>query len=67
MLQEVSVIDSINIRDTGHVEIRRADRILRDGEVVAETYHRHVLTPGDDLAREDPLVAKIAASVWEDL
>lgn len=64
-LTETSTIDSVTVKDTGHVEVRRADRILRDGEEVSKTYHRHVLSPGDDLSNEDPQVVAIAKAAWK--
>ena len=64
MYSEESVIDTINARDTGHIEIRTSNRVLKDGVVISTTYHRHVLAPGDDLATQDERVAAIAAVSW---
>lgn len=63
-LTETSSIDSINVTENGHVEVRRADRVFRDGEEIAKTYHRHVLCPGDDLIEQDEKVAAVATAVW---
>lgn len=63
-LTEESVIDKIEVLASGHVQVRRATRILRDGELIAETYHRHVLAPGDDVSTEHPRVAAIAHAAW---
>ena len=64
MLQEESVIDKIEVVETGHVQVRRADRVVRNGQVIATTFHRHVLAPGDDLSREDPRVRAVAQAAW---
>ena len=64
MLTEQSVIASINVRETGHIEVRREDRIIRGGVVVAYTNFRHVLAPGDDLTAEDPRVRAVAQAAW---
>ncbi len=64
MLEEVSTIDLIQVTEAGHVQVRRADRVLRDGVEIAKTYHRHVLSPGDDLAGQDARVVAIAKTVW---
>jgi len=64
MLTEISVIDSINVTDANHIEVRRADIVLRNGAEIAKTYHRHVLKPGDSLTGQDPRVAAIAAVTW---
>lgn len=63
-LTETSIIDSINVKPTGHIEVRRADLVLRDGEEIAKAYHRHVLSPGDDLTGQDARVAAIAGATW---
>lgn len=64
MLTEEHVIDSINATEFGTLEIRCAQRILRDGDVVSQTYHRTSLNPGDDLSGQDAKVIAIANAVW---
>jgi len=64
MYTEESVIDTINARDTGHIEIRTSNRVLKDGVVISTTYHRHVCDPDCDMTHEDPRVAAIAAAAW---
>ena len=64
MLTESSIIDSINVKADGQIEVRRADLILRDGVEINKSYHRHVLSPGDDLTGQDSRVADIATIAW---
>lgn len=64
MITEISVIDSINVTEVGCIEVRRADKVLRDGQEIAKTYHRHVLTPGTDLTGQDERVVAVAIAVW---
>lgn len=55
------------------LQVRRVDRVLRDGQVIAKDNHRHVVelhVPDEkgkrvkrDLGDEDPLVQKIAAAI----
>ena len=52
-LTEDTVIDSIDVLLDGQIQVRRADRIFRDGVEVSHTFHRHVVSTGDDLALED--------------
>ena len=61
---EKSVIDTINALDTGHILVRTSNSVLRDGVVIATTYHRHVLSPGDDLTTQDERVAAVAVASW---
>ncbi len=64
MYTEQSVIDKIEVLEDGQIQVRRANRVLRDGVKISETYHRHVISPGDDLAREDVKVQVVAKSIW---
>jgi len=63
-LEEKSVVDKIEILLLGQIQVRRRDQILKDGVEIAATYHRHVLSPGDDLTNEDPRVIAIAEATW---
>ena len=62
-LTEDTVVDRIEVLLDGQLQIRRANRVFRDGVEVAHTFHRHVVSPGDDLSKEDPRVAAIGAVV----
>lgn len=64
-LEEKSVVDKIEVLLDGTIQVRRRDQILKDGVEVAATYHRHVVSPGDDLSEEDPKVVAIANAIWE--
>lgn len=63
-LSEQSVIDQITVDANNNVNVRRADQILRDGEVISTSYHRNVLQPGDDLTGQDPRVVAVAQAAW---
>lgn len=62
--EEVVVVDQILISEGNQISYRQATRILRDGEVVSETYYRNPLTQGQDLTDVPEQVAKIAQFVW---
>ena len=65
MITELSVIDKIEVLEDGQIQVRRADKVLRDGVEIAKTYHRHVLAPGDDLTGQDNRVILIARAAWK--
>lgn len=48
------------------LQVRRADVIMRDGVEVARSYHRHVVSPGDDCSNECDTVKKVAAALHDD-
>ena len=58
------VIDKIEVLESGSIQVRQATRVLEDGEVLSQSYHRHCLSPGDDLSGEDARVSAVAASTW---
>lgn len=64
MLEEKNIIDAVTYRDSGHIEVRVASVILRDGIEIARTYVRHVVEPGADISNEHPKVQAIAAALW---
>lgn len=64
MLKKQTVIDRIEITRDGHIQVRRADLYIEDGIEKAKSYHRHVLSPGDDTVNEDERVKAVAVAVW---
>lgn len=66
MLEKVSVVDKIEVLESGFIQVRRANKIMEDGKEIAKTYYRHILSPGDDITNETEEVAKIAAAIWTD-
>jgi DNA-binding transcriptional LysR family regulator len=61
---ETKVIDQITVTENGIVLYREATRILKDGEQIAQTYHRSSLTPGQDLTGVPANVAAICNVAW---
>jgi hypothetical protein len=45
------------------VQVRTATVIERDGEEISRSFHRHVVSAGDDYSNEDPEVQAICAAV----
>jgi DNA-binding transcriptional LysR family regulator len=65
-LTETKVIDQITVTENGIVLYREATRILKDGEQIAQTFHRSSLTPGQDLTGQPANVQAIATAAWTD-
>jgi len=63
---ETKIIDQITVTENGIVLYREATRILKDGEQIAQTYHRTSLTPGQDLTGQPVQVIAICNAVWTD-
>jgi DNA-binding transcriptional LysR family regulator len=63
-LTETKVIDQITLTENGTVLYREATRIFKDGEQIAQTYHRSSLAPASDLAGVPDNVGAICNTVW---
>ena len=61
---ETKVIDQITVIENGTVLYREATRILKDGDQIAQTYHRSSLTPGQDLTGVPSNVVSICNAAW---
>lgn len=65
-LTETKVIDNITVTENGIVLYREATRILKDGEQIAQTYHRTSLIPAQDLTGVPSNVVAICNTAWTD-
>ena len=63
-LSETKLIDQITVTENGTVLYREATRITRDGEQIAQTFHRTSLTPGQDLTGQPEQVVAISNVAW---
>jgi hypothetical protein len=63
-LTEITKVDSIELVETNHIQIRTSTIIERDGIEISRSNLRHVIAPGDDVTNEDPKVQAIANVVW---
>lgn len=59
-----AVIDKVEILEDGQIQIREAVKVYKDGVEISKTYKRHVIEPGQDLAKEDDKVEAVANAVW---
>jgi hypothetical protein len=63
-LIERRVVDLVEVLEKGQLQIREANLIEKDGVVIAKTFHRYVLSPGDDVSDKEQKIQNIAAAVW---
>jgi DNA-binding transcriptional LysR family regulator len=63
-ITETKVIDQITVTENGTILYREATRILKDGEQIAQTYHRTSLAPASDLTNVPANVSAIANVAW---
>jgi hypothetical protein len=63
-LTENISIDQIEIVNDWNIQIRQATVIERDGQFVARTFHRWVLTPDSDISGQEQKVKDICNAAW---
>jgi hypothetical protein len=63
-LKEKKIIDKIELTEFNTIQIRTATIIEKDGVEIAKTYHRHVVSPTDNIENEDSRVQAIANAIW---
>jgi hypothetical protein len=64
-LTERTVEDKIEIvGDYKHIQVRTATIIERDGVEISRSFHRHVLSPDQDVTGESAEVQAIATALW---
>jgi hypothetical protein len=63
MLTKTNIVDKIETLENGCVQVRTATRIMEDGAILSQSFHRHVVAPGDDYSEEDERVQAICAAV----
>lgn len=61
-IEKVTLVDKIEIVENGSVQVRTATRIIEDGQVLGQSFQRHVVAPGDDYSNEDARVKAICAA-----
>ena len=63
-LTETKIIDQITLTENGTVLYREATRILKDGEQIAQTFHRSSLAPATDVTGVPENVVAICNVAW---
>jgi urease accessory protein UreE len=63
-LTEITKVDQIEITENNDIQVRTATIILKDDVELTRTFHRHVLSQGDDITNEDSKVIAIANAIW---
>jgi hypothetical protein len=64
MLIEQKVIDKIEVVESGTVQVREVNRVLKDGAEIARNFHRWTLAPGQDVSDQAANVQAICQAAW---
>ena len=63
-LTENISIDRVEVVNNWDIQVRQATVVERDGEFVARSFHRWVLTPDMDISDQEKKVKDIANAAW---
>lgn len=61
-LKKQTVVDQIEVTASNHVQVRNCTTVTDGDSVVAQSFHRHAIAPGDDYSQEDDRVQAICAA-----
>lgn len=61
-LEKVTVVDRIEVFENGCIQVRTRTSIMENGVQISGTFHRHVVSPGNDYSGEDARVKAICAA-----
>jgi hypothetical protein len=65
-LTENTNIDRIEVVNQWNIQVRQATVITKNGEQVARSFHRWVLTPDSDISDQEQKVKDICNAAWTD-
>ena len=57
-------VEIVNVGDWSVLQVRTKTAIIEDGVELSSSYHRHVVSPTDDLTAESDEVTAIANAVF---
>jgi hypothetical protein len=57
-------VEVVNVGDWSVLQVRTKTAIIEDGVELSSSYHRHVVSPTDDLSNESDEVTAIANAVF---
>lgn len=62
-LKKSVFVDRIEVTEFNVVQVRKKTAILENNKQISESFHRHVVVPGDDYSNEDDKVKAICDAI----
>ena len=66
MLEKQESYSQIELKESGHVQLRLTTTVLDDGQVLSQAHHRSVVTPLDDISDLPDNVQAVCNAFWTD-
>ena len=64
MLEKKESYSQIELKESGHVQLRLTTTVLDDGAVLSQSHHRSVVTPLDDISHLPDNVQAVCNAYW---
>jgi len=62
-LSKETVVDRMEVLSSGHVQVRLAHQVFDGGQLIAQTFERYVVSPGDDYSSKPNKVQDVCKKV----
>lgn len=66
MLEKKESYSQIELKESGHIQLRKTTTVLDDGQVLSQAHHRSVVTPLDDISDLPDNVQAVCNAFWTD-
>jgi predicted metal-dependent HD superfamily phosphohydrolase len=66
MLEKKESYSQIELKESGHIQLRLTTTVLDDGQVLSQSHHRSVVTPLDDISDLPDNVQAVCNAFWTD-
>lgn len=66
MLEKQESYSKIELKESGHIQLRKTTTVLDDGQVLSQAHHRSVVTPLDDISDLPDNVQAVCNAFWTD-
>ena len=63
MALEKRIVYQHEVLEDGKIQVRRDDQIWEDGVFLSHSYHRHVISPGQNFSQENIQARRIALAI----
>jgi len=66
MLEKQESYSQIELKESGHIQLRKTTTVLDDGQVLSQSHHRSVVSPLDDISELPDNVQAVCNAFWTD-
>ena len=66
MLEKQESYSQIELKESGHIQLRKTTTVLDDGEVLSQSHHRSVVSPLNDISDLPDNVQAVCNAFWTD-